>query len=105
LKRFAKVAGEMVSLEVVERIATAASPKRLHASAAVKEEARGESIVLFTDDPDLKRERLLAAAHENGLPDLALPRRIIHLDKVPLLGNGKKDYVKLQAMAVEMAKK
>jgi acyl-[acyl-carrier-protein]-phospholipid O-acyltransferase/long-chain-fatty-acid--[acyl-carrier-protein] ligase len=105
LKRFAKVAGEMVSLEVVERIAVAASPKRIHASAAVKEEARGESIVLFTDDPDLKRERLLAAAHADGLPEFAIPRRVIHLDKVPLLGNGKKDYVKLQAMAVEAAKK
>jgi acyl-[acyl-carrier-protein]-phospholipid O-acyltransferase/long-chain-fatty-acid--[acyl-carrier-protein] ligase len=105
LKRFAKVAGEMVSLEVVERIAAAASPKRTHASAAVKEEARGESIVLFTDDPDLKRERLLAAAHENGLPEFAIPRRVIHLDKVPLLGNGKKDYVKLQVMAAETVKK
>ena len=105
LKRFAKVAGEMVSLEVVERIAAAASPKRMHASAAVKEESRGESIILFTDDPDLKRERLLVAAHANGLPDLALPRRVILLDKVPLLGNGKKDYVKLQAMAAEMTKK
>lgn len=105
LKRFAKVAGEMVSLEVVERIAAAASPKRMHASAAVKEEARGESIVLFTDDPDLKRERLVAAAHQNGLPEFAIPRRVIHLDKVPLLGNGKKDYVKLQAMAAETAKK
>ncbi len=105
LKRFAKVAGEMVSLEVVERIAVAASPKRMHASIAVKEEARGESIVLFTDDPDLKRERLLAAAHENGLPEFAIPRRVIHLDKVPLLGNGKKDYVKLQTMAAETVKK
>ncbi|MGA3186203.1 MAG: bifunctional acyl-ACP--phospholipid O-acyltransferase/long-chain-fatty-acid--ACP ligase [Bryobacteraceae bacterium] len=105
LKRFAKVAGEMVSLEVVERIAAAASPKRLHASATVKEEARGESIVLFTDDPDLKREKLLAAAHDNGLPEFAIPRRVIHLDKLPLLGNGKKDYVKLQAMAAEAAKK
>ncbi|MGA3205725.1 MAG: bifunctional acyl-ACP--phospholipid O-acyltransferase/long-chain-fatty-acid--ACP ligase [Bryobacteraceae bacterium] len=105
LKRFAKVAGEMVSLEVVERIAVAASPKRMHASAAVKEEARGESIVLFTDDPDLRRERLLAAAHENGLPEFAIPRRVIHVDKVPLLGNGKKDYMKLQAMAAETVKK
>lgn len=105
LKRFAKVAGEMVSLEVVERIAVAASPKRMHASTAVKEEARGESIVLFTDDPNLNRERLLAAARENGLPDLAIPRRVIHLDKVPLLGNGKKDYVKLQSMAAETVKK
>jgi acyl-[acyl-carrier-protein]-phospholipid O-acyltransferase/long-chain-fatty-acid--[acyl-carrier-protein] ligase len=105
LKRFAKVAGEMVSLEVVERIAVAASPKRMHASATVKEEARGESIVLFTDDPDLKRDRLLAAAHENGLPEFAIPRRVIFVDKVPLLGNGKKDYVRLQSMAAEAAKK
>lgn len=105
LKRFAKVAGEMVSLEVVERIAVAASPKRMHASATVKEEARGESIVLFTDDPELKRERLLAAAHDNGLPEFAIPRRVIHVEKVPLLGNGKKDYVKLQAMALAAAKK
>ena len=105
LKRFAKVAGEMVSLEVVERIAMAASPKHLHASAAVKEEARGESIVLFTDDAELKRDRLLAAAHEKGLPEFAVPRRVIHVDKIPLLGNGKKDYVKLQAMAAETARK
>lgn len=104
LKRFAKVAGEMVSLEVVERIAAAASPKRMHASAALKEEARGESIVLFTDDAALKREALIAAARENGLPEFALPRRVIHVDKIPLLGNGKKDYVKLQAMAAEAAK-
>jgi acyl-[acyl-carrier-protein]-phospholipid O-acyltransferase / long-chain-fatty-acid--[acyl-carrier-protein] ligase len=89
----------------VERIALAAAPKRMHASAAVKEEARGESIVLFTDDPDLRRERLLAAAHENGLPEFAIPRRVIHVDKVPLLGNGKKDYMKLQAMAAETVKK
>jgi acyl-[acyl-carrier-protein]-phospholipid O-acyltransferase/long-chain-fatty-acid--[acyl-carrier-protein] ligase len=105
LKRFAKVAGEMVSLEVVERIAVAASPKKTHASTAVKEEARGESIVLFTDDAALKREALLNAAHENGLPEFAIPRRLIYIDKIPLLGNGKKDYVKLQAMAAEAAKK
>jgi acyl-[acyl-carrier-protein]-phospholipid O-acyltransferase/long-chain-fatty-acid--[acyl-carrier-protein] ligase len=67
----------------------------------VKEEARGESIVLFTDDADLKREKLLAAAHENGLPEFAMPRRIIYIEKIPLLGNGKKDYVKLQAMAAK----
>ena len=105
LKRFAKVAGEMVSLEVVERIAVAASPKRTHASATVKEESRGESIVLFTDDPDLGRERLHVAARQNGLPDLAIPRRVVHVDKLPLLGNGKKDYVKLQSMAAEILAK
>ena len=46
-----------------------------------------------------------AAAHENGLPEFAIPRRVIYLDKVPLLGNGKKDYVKLQTMVREVAAK
>jgi acyl-[acyl-carrier-protein]-phospholipid O-acyltransferase/long-chain-fatty-acid--[acyl-carrier-protein] ligase len=71
----------------------------------VKEEARGESIVLFTDDAALKREALLSAAHENGLPEIAMPRRVIYIEKIPLLGNGKKDYVKLQAMAAEASRK
>ena len=105
LKRFAKVAGEMVSLEVVERIAHAASPKYLHASVAVKEESRGESIVLFTADAQLKRERMVAAAREQGLPEIAIPRRIVFVEKVPLLGSGKKDYTRMQIMAADFTKK
>jgi len=105
LKRFAKVAGEMVSLEVVEKIATAASPKRAHASTAWKDEARGELIALYTDDPELKREQLMAAARELGLPEIAVPRRVILLDKLPILANGKKDYVSIQKLAGELVKK
>ncbi len=105
LKRFAKVAGEMVSLEVVEKIATEASPKRLHASTAWKDEARGELIALYTDDPNLKREQLMAAARELGLPEIAVPRRGIFVEKLPLLANGKKDYVSLQKMAGELVKR
>jgi acyl-[acyl-carrier-protein]-phospholipid O-acyltransferase / long-chain-fatty-acid--[acyl-carrier-protein] ligase len=102
MKRFAKVAGEMVSLEVVERIATQAQPKFVHASATVKDPKRGESILLFTQDPHLTREQLQAAAREAGAPEIAIPRRIVHIDKMPLLGNGKKDYVTLQKMAAQL---
>jgi acyl-[acyl-carrier-protein]-phospholipid O-acyltransferase/long-chain-fatty-acid--[acyl-carrier-protein] ligase len=101
LRRFAKVAGEMVSLELAERMAAEASPDREHASAAWKDEARGELIVLFTEDPGLRRENLQSAARELGLPEIAIPRRVVCLEKLPLLGNGKKDYVRLQAMAAE----
>jgi acyl-[acyl-carrier-protein]-phospholipid O-acyltransferase/long-chain-fatty-acid--[acyl-carrier-protein] ligase len=105
LKRFAKVAGEMVSLETVERIAAAASAGRQHASVAWKDEARGELIALFTEDPNLKREHLQAAAREMGLPEIAIPRRIIFLEKLPLLGNGKKDYNALRQMTEELVKR
>jgi acyl-[acyl-carrier-protein]-phospholipid O-acyltransferase/long-chain-fatty-acid--[acyl-carrier-protein] ligase len=96
MKRFAKVAGEMVSLETVEKIAEAASPAALHGAVARPDASRGETIILATQDAGLKREQLKEAATALGSPDLAIPRRIIHVDKIPLLGNGKKDYPALQ---------
>jgi len=101
LKRFAKIAGEMVSLEVVERIAGEARPHGIHAAATYKDPGRGEGILLFTEARDLTRDDLKRAAQRMGAPELAIPRRIVLLDEVPLLGNGKKDYVTLARMAQE----
>lgn len=95
VKRFAKVAGEMISLEVVEKIAETASPKHIHGAVNRPDPGRGEMIVLCTQDKDLKRDQLQAAARELGAPELAIPRRIVYIDKIPLLGTGKKDYPKL----------
>ncbi|HOK46485.1 MAG TPA: AMP-binding protein [Bryobacteraceae bacterium] len=102
VRRFAKVAGEMVSLDQVERVARAASPQAAHASTAVAEPGRGEVIILFTDDRTLRRERLLEAARAIGAPELAVPRRIIMLDEIPQLGSGKTDYVTLNRLAREL---
>lgn len=100
-KRFAKVAGEMISLELPERIAERASPKHLHAAVVRPDAARGEMIVLATEDAGLAREALQAAAREMGAPELALPRRIVAVDKLPLLGTGKLDYPRIAAMVEE----
>lgn len=91
-RRFAKVAGEMVSLETSEQIAQAASPDAAHAAAIRPDPERGEAIVLVTTDPALNRERLAAAAHRIGIAEIAIPRQIIVVDAIPLLGNGKTDY-------------
>lgn len=99
LKRFAKVAGEMVSLEVVERIAVAASPKHGHAAVSRRDAARGEVLVLYTEDRTLRRDQLVEAARRTGAPDVAVPRRIEAIDKLPKLGTGKTDYVTLNSMA------
>lgn len=99
VKRFAKVAGEMVSLGVVELIAAHASPAHEHAATSIADEARGELIVLFTTQADLTREVLINAAQTQGAPELAVPRRIIHVDTLPLLGSGKTDYVTLKQWA------
>jgi acyl-[acyl-carrier-protein]-phospholipid O-acyltransferase/long-chain-fatty-acid--[acyl-carrier-protein] ligase len=74
VKRFAKVAGEMVSLEVVEQMAALASPDKAHAATTVADARRGETILLYTEDQELKRDRVSAAARQAGLPEVAVPR-------------------------------
>jgi acyl-[acyl-carrier-protein]-phospholipid O-acyltransferase/long-chain-fatty-acid--[acyl-carrier-protein] ligase len=101
MKRFAKIAGEMISLEVVERIAAAASPGFAHAASTRPDASKGEALVLFTTDPGLKREQLQAAAKGAGAPELAVPRVIQMVEEIPLLGTGKTDYVRLKKLAEE----
>ncbi|MBU2641295.1 MAG: bifunctional acyl-ACP--phospholipid O-acyltransferase/long-chain-fatty-acid--ACP ligase [Gammaproteobacteria bacterium] len=99
VKRFAKIAGEMVSLEVVEKLAVAASPAHPHAATSVPDEKRGEAIILFSTDPALSREHLQQAAREHGLPEIAIPRAIRLLAALPVLGTGKTDYQMLKTLA------
>jgi acyl-[acyl-carrier-protein]-phospholipid O-acyltransferase/long-chain-fatty-acid--[acyl-carrier-protein] ligase len=101
LKRFAKVAGEMVSLELVEQIAAAAAPLKAHAATSAPNERRGEMIILFSEDPELKRDALLAAARTAGQAEVAVPRAVVHIPKLPRLGSGKVDYLALKQMAAE----
>jgi len=99
VKRFAKVAGEMVSLETVESIANHASPQHQHAATTQTDAQRGESILLFTTDAGLSREQLGSSAKELGNPELAIARKLIVVESLPLLGTGKTDYVTLKRMA------
>jgi acyl-[acyl-carrier-protein]-phospholipid O-acyltransferase/long-chain-fatty-acid--[acyl-carrier-protein] ligase len=99
VKRFAKVAGEMVSLETVENVANHASAQHHHAATTQADAQRGESIILYTTDATLTRDQLSNSAKTLGNPELAVARKIIVLSEIPLLGTGKTDYVTLKKMA------
>ncbi len=96
LKRFAKIGGETVSLAVVESCASALWPDYSHAAIAIPDGRKGEQIVLVTTCPDAKRTDLVGWVHNHGVPELAVPRRILVVESVPVLGTGKTDYTKVQ---------
>jgi acyl-[acyl-carrier-protein]-phospholipid O-acyltransferase/long-chain-fatty-acid--[acyl-carrier-protein] ligase len=100
IKRFAKIAGEMVSLEVVEQLAGATDATARHAATAIPHEGKGEALILFTTSKTMTRELLTLKAKQLGLPELAVPRVIRVVQDLPLLGTGKTDYVTLKSMAL-----
>ncbi len=95
-KRFAKIAGEMVSLEKAEALAQLASPGAKHACIAVEDAQKGERLVLFTQDAQLTRAAMIQAAQLHAYTELCIPKTIEYLAEIPLLGSGKTDYVSLQ---------
>jgi acyl-[acyl-carrier-protein]-phospholipid O-acyltransferase/long-chain-fatty-acid--[acyl-carrier-protein] ligase len=98
VKRFAKIAGEMVPLGTVEEFVSKASPKAAVAVVALPDPKRGERLVLLTDS-DLQRGDLAAAARDAGLPEIYVPRSIVRVPAIPLLGSGKVDYVAARQLA------
>jgi acyl-[acyl-carrier-protein]-phospholipid O-acyltransferase/long-chain-fatty-acid--[acyl-carrier-protein] ligase len=99
-KRFAKVAGEMVSLAMVENLAAATWPDHQHAAVTIEHERKGEQVVLVTDNPAADRDALLRKAKEMGIGEIMVPRTIMIADAIPVLGTGKLDYVAIRELAL-----
>jgi acyl-[acyl-carrier-protein]-phospholipid O-acyltransferase/long-chain-fatty-acid--[acyl-carrier-protein] ligase len=102
-KRFAKVAGEMVPLGAVEEFVARVWPSAMHAVVSVPDPKRGEQLVLVTDQSDASRSKLASAAREARIPEIFVPRAMIHVPKIPILGTGKIDYVTVSRLATEQS--
>lgn len=94
-KRFAKVAGEMVSLTAVEQAIAELWPDHMHAVVAKPDEKKGEQLVLVTTHPEASRDIILTFAKERGMADISVPKQVVIWEEIPLLGTGKIDYVSI----------
>lgn len=102
-KRFAKIAGEMISLTMIEQFLSKNWPDTSHAVVALPCPKKGEQIILFTEQTIMERSELIATAKQQGLTELAVPKTIYANIKIPILGTGKLDHVTLKKMAEEKA--
>jgi acyl-[acyl-carrier-protein]-phospholipid O-acyltransferase/long-chain-fatty-acid--[acyl-carrier-protein] ligase len=98
-KRFAKIAGEMVSLMAVESYISRYAPEGHHAVVAVPDDKRGEQLVLVTDDENMSKHILKEAARAAGVAEIMAPKTVILVEQVPVLGTGKTNYPEVQKIA------
>ena len=97
-KRFAKIGGEMVSLSAVEEMITQVWPHQEHAVVTVPDTLKGEQMVLVTTHAEAQRSELLDYARGEGIAEISIPKKILCVKVLPLLGSGKTDYPAVQQL-------
>ena len=101
-KRFAKIAGEMVSLGAVEMLVQSLWPEDHHAVVSVPDKRRGERIVLVTTAEEAEPNALRQFSKKAGVAELMVPGDIVKVAEMPLLGTGKTDYAAARRVALGM---
>ena len=100
-KRFAKIAGEMVSLAAVEQICADLWPENAPAVVSVPDARKGERLVMLTTKLGASRAEVLTWMKARHATELMVPADVITVDALPLLGSGKTDYVELNRLVRE----
>jgi acyl-[acyl-carrier-protein]-phospholipid O-acyltransferase / long-chain-fatty-acid--[acyl-carrier-protein] ligase len=101
-KRFAKIAGEMVSLAAIEALADELWPNTLSAVISMPDARKGERLILVTQKKGASRSEFQAFARSHGASELMTPAEIIYMQKIPLLGSGKVDNIAATKLVGEM---
>jgi len=101
-KRFAKIGGEMVSLAVVEQLATKAWPSAHHAVVSLADEKKGEQLVLLTTQEKATVKQLTTIAE--GVAAINLPKKIFTVPAIPVLATGKTNYPQVSELAEKLVR-
>lgn len=100
-KRFAKIAGEMISLSAVEEAIRLLWPEYQHGIVSKPDVKKGEQIVLVTNYKEAEASAILLHFRAIGFAEISLPRKIIYLEQLPVLGSGKTDYLSMQNLVTD----
>ncbi len=100
-KRFAKIAGEMVSLTAVEGVAASIWPELLHAAVSKKSPRKGEQIILYSEAATADKGSFIKKIQEMAYSELLIPHQIFPGSKIPVLPSGKIDYVTIEKELIE----
>ncbi len=96
VKRFAKIGGEMVSLPMVENEIYKLWPDHKHAVVAIPDPKKGEQLVLVSNNSDANQEDIIKHAKMCQMPDISIPKTILFIKDLPVLGTGKTDYTSIK---------
>jgi acyl-[acyl-carrier-protein]-phospholipid O-acyltransferase/long-chain-fatty-acid--[acyl-carrier-protein] ligase len=102
-KRFAKVAGEMISLAAVEMLAAELWPNNVTAVSSIPDPRKGERLIMVTDKHGATRSEFMAYARSQHASELMLPAEVVVLDKMPMLGSGKVDQLAIDKFVRDQA--
>ena len=83
-KRFAKIAGEMISLGAVELMVQQLWPEAHHAAVTIPDKRKGERIVLVTTKMPALKDELMLYSKRYGATDLMVPNDIVSVDSIPV---------------------
>lgn len=100
-KRFAKIAGEMVSLTAVEQALEKMYPNITQGIITLPDAKKGEQLILVTAAENASTKEIQTYFKKTGLSELWVPKKVIYMKQPPVLGTGKFDYQTAKKLVTE----
>jgi acyl-[acyl-carrier-protein]-phospholipid O-acyltransferase/long-chain-fatty-acid--[acyl-carrier-protein] ligase len=91
---------EAIEHKIIELLGLSGRDERLIAIIGVRDEAKGEALVLLSA-VDIDIAELRKKLQEAGVPNLWIPKHLQHVEAIPVLASGKLDLKRCQGLAAE----
>lgn len=95
-KRFAKIAGEMISLSAVESMLSCVWKEHTSVAINIPCTKKGEKIICITTNKNATQTDLIAYCTQHGLAAIAIPNKVIIVAELPKLATGKINYPQIK---------